>query len=141
MALHRAWQPDLSTPHHLVPCPHLVLLLVLQEQKQKEMEELNRALAEMGIAAQADKGPKDSAATQPGDEGMDEEAIARREKKKKRAERLRQQLEAGQHANGEPAEKEETGTKAREGEENGAAEDGTQEPVQLVDPAEASVRP
>ena len=68
----------------------------LQEQKQKEMEELNRALAEMGLAPEAGEGadPSTQAAAEANGP-QDEAAAARREDKKRRkAERLKQLQDA-----------------------------------------------
>ena len=90
------------------------------------MEELNKALADLGLSLDADNAT--------GDDGLDEEAAAKKEKKKKRAERLKQQIN-DLHANGgteEPGKEEPASIQpAPEPEES-------EETPQLIDPAQAS---
>lgn len=75
-----------------------------------------------------------------GDEHLDEEALAKKEKKRRKAERLKQQLESA-HTNGsipEPGENGEEPDSLAEPKDAPAAEAASEadEPAQLIDPAQ-----
>lgn len=84
---------DLMQEQRHLPHPLSVCLAGVQEQKQKEMEALNKALEEMGLPTEVDA--HDNAEGENG--ALDEaEAAARREKKRRKAERLKQLQAAAQ---------------------------------------------